>query len=185
MTQRSKPGYLLIGEILRPHGIRGELRMRVLTDYPERIEGLGHVYLGTGPESHKITRHPVEHMRMHKEYGLLKLADVADRSQADFMRGLYVMIPLEQAIPLKDDEIYLFQLIGMQVQTEDNRLLGEITDVIETGANDVYIIDSPDYGEVLIPITEETLLDTDPDSGVVTVRLPDGLLPGLQVSDSS
>jgi 16S rRNA processing protein RimM len=116
-------------------------------------------------------------MRMHKDYGLLKLADVPDRSQAEFLRGLFVMIALDQAIPLEDDEVYLFQLIGMRVQTEDNTLLGEITDVIETGANDVYIIHSPDYGEVLIPITEETLLDTDPEAGMVTVRLPDGLLP--------
>ena len=183
--QRSEPQYLLIGEILRPHGILGELRMRLLTDYPERVESLGHVFLGTGPESRKITQHAVEHMRMHKDYGLLKLADVPDRTQAEFLRGLYVMITLNQAIPLDDDEIYLFQLIGMDVQTEDQQSLGTITDVIETGANDVYVVDSPQYGEVLVPITEETLLDTDPDKGIVTVRLPDGLLPDTPASKPS
>lgn len=173
----SVPQYLLLGEVLRPHGIRGELRVRLLTDYPERIAQLQHVYLGSSPEDRKITRHPVEHMRMHQEYGLLKLASIHDRSDAEALRGLFVMVRLQDAIPLDDDEIYLFQLIGMTVKTHDGLDLGKISDVLETGANDVYIVESEQYGEILIPVTEETVLETNTESGIVTVHLPDGLLP--------
>lgn len=175
--QRPEPTYLLLGEVLRPHGIQGELRVRLLTDYPERIAQLPHVYLGKNPDDRKAVRYAVEHMRMHQDYGLLKLKSILDRSQAELMRGLFVMVRFEDAVPLEDDEIYLFQLIGMVVQTEAGEHLGEIVDVLETGANDVYIIRSDTYGEVLIPVTDETLIETDTDAGVLIVRLPDGLLP--------
>jgi 16S rRNA processing protein RimM len=177
MTQKETPKYLIVGEVLRPHGIRGELRVRLLTDYPERITKLNKIYLGVGPESRKISQHEVEQMRMNKDYGLLKLKGIKDRSQADVLRDLYVMVGIEDAVPLEDDEIYLFQLIGMRVELEDGSELGIVKDVIETGANDVYIVDSPQHGEVLIPITPETLLETDDENTFMRVKLPDGLLP--------
>lgn len=177
MTQKDTPKYLIVGEVLRPHGIRGELRVRLLTDYPERITTLKKIYLGVGPGSRKISQHEVEQMRMNKGYGLLKLKGITDRSQADVLRDLYVMVGIEDAVPLEDDEIYLFQLIGMRVELEDGSELGTVKDVIETGANDVYIVDSPQHGEVLIPITPETLLETDDENTFMRVKLPDGLLP--------
>ena len=172
-----QPNYLLIGEVLRPHGVAGELRVRILTDYPERIAAMDHIYLGTGPTSRKIKQHKLEGMRMHKGYALLKLARITDRNLADRLRGLYVMVPIEDAIPLEDDEIYLYQLIGMRVQTTEGVDLGKISDVLETGANDVYIVNGGRYGEVLIPVTDETIIETDDVERVITVQLPDGLLP--------
>jgi len=172
-----QPTYLLIGEVLRPHGVAGELRVRVLTDYPERIVELDQIYLGTSPTSRKIKPHKLEKMRMHKGYALLKLARIDDRNLADRLRGLYVMVHIDEAIPLEDDEIYLYQLIGMRVQTTDGEDLGKITDVLETGANDVYIVNGGRYGEVLVPVTDETLIETDEINGIITVQLPDGLLP--------
>lgn len=173
----NQPTYLILGEILRPHGVRGELRMRILTDYPDRIPQLEHIYLGANPEDRRAKKYAVEHMRMHKGYGLLKLTTIPDRDAADRLRGLFVMVSLKDAIPLEDDEIYLFQLINMAVQTESGELLGIITDVLETGANDVYIVHGDLYGEILIPVTDETILDTNTDTGMMTVKLPEGLLP--------
>lgn len=175
--RRPDPSYLLLGEVLRPHGILGELRVRLLTDYPERISQLSHVYLGKSPDDRKAVRYPVQHMRMHQDYGLLKLTTIQDRNQAELMRGLFVMVRLQDAIPLEEDEIYLFELIGMAVQTEGGEPLGEIVDVLETGANDVYIVQGDAYGEVLIPVTDETIIETDTDTGIITVHLPEGLLP--------
>lgn len=170
------PDYLLLGEILRPHGIRGELRMRMLTDYPERINELDQIFLGPGIDA-PVHPYEVEHLRMHQGFGLLKLVGIDDRDAADALRALFVMVDFENAVPLEDDEIYLFQLIGLQVRTEDGRDLGTLTEVLETGANDVYIVRSDTLGEILIPVLEQTILNTDVETGIVTVKLPEGLLP--------
>jgi 16S rRNA processing protein RimM len=116
-------------------------------------------------------------MRMHKTYGLLKLEGVDNRDQADRLRELHVMVAIEDAVPLEAGEYYLYQLIGLSVQTDKGEQLGQISDVLETGANDVYIVNSPQYGEILIPVTEETILEIDFDLGIATVSLPEGLLP--------
>jgi 16S rRNA processing protein RimM len=87
------------------------------------------------------------------------------------------MVSIEDAVPLDEGEVYLYQLIGMTVQTDDGRELGQITEVLETGANDVYIVKSPDYGEVLIPATDETILETNAETRRIVVKLPEGLLP--------
>lgn len=171
------PKYLLLGEVLRPHGIRGELRVRLLTDHPERINQLEQVFLGSGVDADDAQPFSVQHMRRNQEYGLLKLKGIDDRNAADLLRGLFVMVDFENAVPLEEGEFYLFQLIGLTVQLEDGSTLGTLVEVLETSANDVYIVDSPTYGEVLVPVTDETIINTDIDAGVVTVRLPEGLLP--------
>lgn len=173
----SNPKYLLLGEILRPHGIRGELRIRILTDYPERISRLSHVYLGTDLDAPNIESYRVEHMRKHQDYGLLKLTEVNTRDAAELLRNLLVMVAFEDAIPLEEGEFYLFQLIGLDVKTEDNQLIGTIVDVLETGANDVYIIDSPQHGEILFPAIDDTVIKTNIKAGEIIVNLPEGLLP--------
>jgi 16S rRNA processing protein RimM len=171
------PKFLLLGEVLRPQGVRGELRTRILTDYPEYITERGSVYIGKSTRDEAAESYRVSHMRMHKGYGLLKLKGVNDRNEADLFRGKYVMVRTEDAVPLEEDEIYLFQLIGMQVQTTDGDHLGTLNDVLETGANDVYIVQSKTYGEVLIPATDETIIETNIDDNIMTVSLPEGLLP--------
>lgn len=171
------PKYLLLGEILRPHGIRGELRMRVLTDFPERLSQLETVYLTPDPESEDVTPYRVQQVRFHQDYALLTLHNVPTRTEAELLRDLFVVIDLAHAIPLEADEVYLFELIGMEVYLEAGERLGVLSDVLETGANDVYVVASDRYGEVLIPITPETLIATDTDTRRVTVRLPEGLLP--------
>ncbi|MCA9883529.1 MAG: 16S rRNA processing protein RimM [Anaerolineae bacterium] len=176
MPDYSEPKYLLLGKIDRPHGVRGELRVRLMTDYPERIKSLKHVFLGTDPNKAKATRYEIETVRFHKGAALLKFVGVPSRNEAELLRGQMVMIDLANAVPLDDDEVYLYQLIGMDVQTVEGETLGKLRDVLETGANDVYIVDSPQYGELLIPIHDDTLIETDVDARIITVALPDGLI---------
>jgi len=171
------PEYLILGEVLRPHGIRGELRVRILTAHPDHLSELETVYLGRDPMKSTATVYRVEHIRMHQAYALLKLKGIDDRDQADRLRTLYVMAALEDAVPLEDDEFYLYQLIGMAVETVDGEKLGTVAEVLETGANEVYIIDSPKYGELLVPVLDDVVLKIDTDASLIIVKLPDGLLP--------
>jgi 16S rRNA processing protein RimM len=174
---QNPPKYLLLGEILRPHGVRGEVRMRVTTDYPERIAERKQLLLSEDEAgTHVETYHP-EALRMHQEYALLKLKGIDDRDAAERLRQLYVLVELEDAVPLEEGEFYLYQVIGIRVVTEEGETLGTVRDVMETGANDVYIIDSERYGEVLLPAIPSVVLKTDIPAGVMTVRLMDGLLP--------
>lgn len=180
MSKSLSPQYLLLGEILRPHGIRGELRMRVMTDYPDQIATREYIYLGDDPNANTAKPYQVQQLRMHKGYALLKLKDIDDRNHAELLRNLLVMVHINDAVPLEEDEVYLFQLIGLTARTEDGEVLGIISDVLETGANDVYVVQGQAYGEVLIPVTEETIISTNTERGEVLVALPDGLLPNRE-----
>ncbi|MFN8377049.1 MAG: ribosome maturation factor RimM [Anaerolineae bacterium] len=177
------PDFLLIGEILRPHGVHGELKVRVLTEYPERIPSIPVVYIGAGVGASNPRALHVESMRMHQGFALIKFRETPDRTMAERLRGQYVMVRIEDAVPLEEGEFYLYQVVGLPVWTDDGRELGVVTEVLETGANDVYVVKGDAYGEVLIPVTPDTILRTDIQGRQITVRLPDGLLPGTTVSD--
>jgi 16S rRNA processing protein RimM len=86
------------------------------------------------------------------------------------------MIPLEDAVPLEDDEFYLYQAIGLDVYTDEGDHLGHVVDILETGANDVYVVQGQ-RGEVLLPAIDDCVLDVDIAAGKMTVHLLDGLLP--------
>lgn len=172
-----QPEYLLLGEVLRPHGIKGELRMKMLTEYPERIIKLERVFLGREPNNPTAGTAEVESLRMNQGYGLIKFKGVDDRDKAERYRELYVMVHIDEAVPLEEGEYYLFQIIGVTVKLTNGEVLGTITDILETGANDVYVVDSPTYGEVLIPVTDQTIISSDIDAREVIVELLDGMLP--------
>ncbi len=173
----TEPKYLLLGQVLRPHGVRGEVRVKILTDYPERMAQLEQVFLGSGADDAKAKVYTVDSARRNGEYMLLKIRDISDRDQADRLRQLFVMVALADAVPLDAGEFYLYQVIGLTVKLEDETVLGTITEVIETRANDVYVIASPQYGEVLIPVTEEIILKTDIAAREMIIRPTAGLLP--------
>jgi 16S rRNA processing protein RimM len=171
-----QPHYLLLGRILRPHGVRGELRVEVLTAYPERILPGMDVCIGPDPSADGAAEYEITKVRTHQQYLILQVDGVGDRDAADLLREQYVMIALENAVPLEEDEFYLFQAIGLAVCTDEGEDLGVIVDVLETGANDVYVVQGP-RGEVLLPAIDECIVDVDIDAGKMTVHLMDGLLP--------
>jgi len=169
------PPFLLLGRVLRPHGVRGELRLELITAYPERVAEGMRVFLGHDPEdAASAEKHRVARVRRHQQYLILELEGISDRDAADAYRDYYVMVPLEEAIPLEEGEFYLFQTLGLDVVTDDGESLGQVSDVIETGANDVYVVRGP-KGEILLPDIEECILKVDIATNQMIVHLMEGL----------
>jgi 16S rRNA processing protein RimM len=176
MPPENTPPFLVLGRVLRPHGVRGELRLQITTAYPERIVPGKIVFVGPDPENAETVRQfTVTRARQHQKYLILQLETINDREAADLLRQQYVMLTQEDAVPLEEGEYYLYQLIGVNVYTDENEHLGTITEVIETGANDVYVVHGP-RGEVLLPAIDECVLELDLDANKMTVHLMDGLI---------
>jgi len=169
-----EPRYLAVGQIVRPHGVRGELRVKVLTDYPERLGQHAYFYVTPPGRPEAAQRYPVEDMRWHRRTLLLKLGGCDDRNAAEELRDMLVQIPIEEAVPLEEGEYYHFQLIGMHVETEGGKQLGQVAEVLETGTHDVYLVRGRG-GEVLLPAVEDVVLELDLEQKRMIVRL----LPGM------
>jgi 16S rRNA processing protein RimM len=103
----SEPHYLVIGRIVAPWGVRGEVKVAIETDFPERFKWLKRVYLGE-----KATSFALEGSRLHKGHALLKLGGCDDHDAAEKLRGQLVQIPVEEAMPLGEDEYYVYQIVG-------------------------------------------------------------------------
>ncbi len=148
--------------------------MRVIphTDMPERFTWLETVYVGE-VEKRPLT---VENARMHKNFVLLKLAGYDYRDQVDALRNKWLLVPEEEAIPLAENEYFLYQLIGLQVFQESGELLGELVDVIETAAHNVFTVQMAEQ-QLLLPDSEEVVREIDFDNGRMIVHLLPGLLP--------
>jgi len=161
---------------LRPHGIRGELRVKIVTDYPGRLGEHACFYLASPSSPESVRRYPVEKLRWHNRgVLLLKLGGCDDRNAADELRGMLVQIPVENAVPLEEGEYYHFQLIGVRVETESGKWLGRVVEVLKTGANDVYAVRGP-WGELLLPAVEDVVLELDLESKRMVVCLLPGML---------
>jgi len=167
----TEPRFLVIGQIGKPHGVRGEIRVVIHTDLPERFTWLEEVYVGQSDPSLV----PVENVRFHKNWVLVKLAGYDDRDAVEVLRGQLLQVDESQAIPLEEGEYYLYQLEGLQVLSDEGKGLGTIVQVLETGANNVFVVRGQD-GELLLPDTKEVVLDIDFDLGQMTVHLLPGLL---------
>lgn len=170
-----EPRYLAVGQVLCPHGVRGEVRVRILTDYPERLERHAYFYLAYPTSPEEAQRYAVERVRIRGGVLLLKLGGCNDRNSAEMLRGMLVQIPTADAVPLEEGEYYYFQLIGVQVETDAGEPLGEVVEVLGTGANDVYVVQGP-RGEVLLPAISSVVLALDLDARRMVVRLLPGLL---------
>ncbi len=169
-VRRRVPEYLTIATVLAPFGIRGELKVRIETDFPERFAHLTRIYLGPDHEPFDL-----EGFRLHQSFGLLRLKGCNSRTEAERLRDWEVQIPTEEAMPLPPGRYYTYQIEGLAVYTEDGEHLGMVDEVLFTGGNAVYVIRGP-RGEVLIPVLKDVVLEVNEEAGRMVVRLPPGLL---------
>ena len=174
-ARQSAASYLAIGRITAAHGIRGEVKVELLTDFPERFKPGARAYLGVGTEDPEARSAKIVASRPHKGGMLVKLDVISDRNTAELMRDHYLLIPETEAMQLGAHENYLHDLMGLRVETIAGRYLGELTDVLFTKANDVYVVRGPD-GEVLLPAIRDVVLEVDLSAHRMVVSLPEGLL---------
>jgi 16S rRNA processing protein RimM len=166
------PRFLVVGQIIKPHGLRGEVGVDAHTDSLERFNWLETVFLG---EDNPVEV-AIESVRIHKSRVLIKLAGYDSRQEAELLRSQWLLIPEEEAIPLDEGEYYLHQIIGIEVTSEDGTFIGKVTDILETKANNVFIVDGP-FGEVLLPDIQDVVKEVDLENAQMIVHLLDGLLP--------
>ena len=164
---------LQVGVITSTHGVRGEVKVFPTTDDPERFKTLKHVLLDTGREKKPLE---IQGVKFFKQFVILKFKGIDNINDIEMYKGRDLWVPREEAQELDEDEYYIGDLIGMEVVLEDNTHFGTLKDVMETGANDVYVVELPDHQEVLFPAIKECILDVDLEENVMTVHLMKGLL---------
>ena len=162
------PEFLIVGYILAPWGIRGEVKVEVVTDFPERFAPRKVVYLNTRPLE-------IESCHPHKQHLVVKLATIDSVEDAEKLRGQDLTIPRSELYPLPEGQYYTFQIIGLKVVTTEGELLGHITEIMTTGSNDVYIVEGK-RGEILIPAIEDVVKSIDLQKGEVVIEAIKGLL---------
>lgn len=165
-----EPVFLVVGKLGRPHGLKGEMLLYVITDFPERLRPGVEIFVGDAYEPRKIRSR-----RKHKASLLVALDDVRTAEDAAELTNRYVFVRAEDRPPLPEGEYYHHELIGLQVVDEDGETLGRLEEVISNPANDIYLV-RPDQGpEILLPATEEVILEVDLEAGEMRIHL----LPGL------
>ena len=168
-------GHMAIGRIVGVHGLNGELRIELHTDFPERFAQGETVWLGEA-----LVAKTVQSAREHKGMILLTLADLSNRDAAEALRDEWLFIPETAARSLPEGEYWVHDIIGLAVVDEAGQPVGQVTDILQTGANDVYII-TPVAGvnrdkELLIPAIAEVVQNVDLASGTLTIRIVPGLI---------
>ncbi len=162
------PEFLIVGYILAPWGIRGEVKVEVVTDFPERFTPRKVVYLNARPLE-------IESCRPHKQHLVVKLATIDSVEDAEKLRGQDLTIPRSELYPLPAGQYYTFQIIGLKVVTTEGQTVGRVTDIMKTGSNDVYIVEGK-RGEILIPAIEDVVKSIDLAKGKMVIEAIEGLL---------
>ena len=170
---RIPDGYMAIGMISSAHGLRGEVKVELHTDFPERFAPSVTVYLGE-----ELDKAVINSARPHQGQLLVQFRGHETRESAEELRGLWVFIPEDEAVALDEDTYFVHDIIGLSVQTSAGRLLGTVSEVLFTGANDVYVVETPDEPrkEILLPAIADVIKQVDLDQGILTVELLPGLL---------
>jgi len=164
----SVPEFIVVGKILSPWGIRGKLKVKVITDFPQRFAPRSLVYINRRPVT-------IDSAEWRRDKAIIKLEAVDSIEDAQRLRGQLVEIHHSQLHPLPEGQYYHFQLIGLEVWTTHGELLGNITEVLTAESNDNYVVCGAGR-EFLIPAIDDVVKSVDLDSGRVTIEVIDGLL---------
>lgn len=165
--------FFQVGVITATHGIHGEVKVFPTTDDPNRFKKLKKVLLDTGIQKLELE---VAGVKFFKKFVILKFKEFDDINHVEKYRKCPLLVTRENAVRLKKNEYFIADLIGLKVYTEDGTFLGNLEDVMQTGANDVYQIVTEEGKEILIPAIRQCILDVDIESGNMKVHLLEGLV---------
>lgn len=161
-----------VGRIVNTHGVKGEIKVMPTTDDPKRFKKLKSIFV----ERKTMETYEIESVRYHKDFVLLKLKGIEDMNAAELLKGSVIKINRKDSLPLKKDEYYISDLFGLQVYTEEDRFLGELVDIIETGSNDVYVVRKEDREkDLLLPAIKQVIKGVELETKKMTVHLLEGL----------
>ena len=163
--------YLRVGVIASTHGLKGEVKVFPTTDEPERFRKLKKVFLDTGKEYMPLK---IKSVKFFKNQVILKFDEFQDINEVEKYRGKDLLIDREQALPLAENENFIVDLIDMDVYDEEEQRLGTLTDVLQTGANDVYVVETEKGKEILLPAIPSCILEVDVEAAKMIVRIPEG-----------
>ncbi len=166
----TKPSFLALARVRRPFGVKGELLLEVLTDFPERIAQQERLYFGD-----KRRPFEVESLRRHGRDLVLRLKEIRDRDGAESLRNEDICVRLDDLPPLPDGVYYAHQIEGLEVFTEQGERLGRLKEILKTGANDVYVVQG-DKGEILLPAIPQVIREVRLEEGKMVVRMMEGLV---------
>ena len=164
---------LKVGVITTTHGVRGEVKVFPTTDDAERFLDIEYVLLDTGKELRRLN---IQNVKFFKNLAILKFEGIDNINDIEMYKGRELWIPREEAQELGEDEYYVADLIGMEVLLENGEKFGVLRDVMETGANDVYVIETEDGKEVLVPAIHDCILKVDVENRRMEIHLLEGLL---------
>ena len=163
---------LKVGVITTTHGVRGEVKVYPTTD-ADRFLDLEYVLLDTGREKRKLE---IQNVKYFKNLVILKFKGIDNINDIEMYKQRELWVPREEAQELDEDEYYIADLIGMKIVTEDGTSVGILKDVMETGANDVYVVQDAQGKELLLPAIHQCILDVDIEKNIMTVHLMKGLV---------
>jgi len=161
--------YIDFGKITSTHGIRGEVKIYPYTDDVDNILNLKKIYI-------ESKEYKVNSIRFHKNMFITKIMGINTANEAETFRNKLVQREIDENEELEEDTYYIKDLIGLDVYLENNQLFGKIKDVFQTGANDVYVIQTVDEKEVLIPAIKSVVKDVDIDGNKMIIELMEGLV---------
>ena len=164
---------LKVGVITTTHGVRGEVKVFPTTDDAERFLDIEYVLLDTGKELRRLN---IQNVKFFKNLVILKFDGIDNINDIEMYKGRDLWVPREEAQELDEDEYYIGDLIGMEVVLEDNTHFGTLKDVMETGANDVYVVETSEGEEILLPAIRDCILDVNVEEKRMTVHVLEGLL---------
>ena len=164
--------FLRVGVISSTHGVRGEVKVYPTTDDVNRFKKLKKVVLDTGREYMDLE---ISGVKFFKNMVILKFKGIDNINDIEKYKGKDLLVHREDAVALEENENYVADLIDLKVVTDEGKVLGYLTEVMETGANDVYVVETEDGEELLLPAIRDCILDVDLDEEVMTVHI----LPGL------
>lgn len=163
---------LQVGVITTTHGVRGEVKVFPTTDDAGRFKQLKNVILDTGKEQLKLE---ITQVKFFKNLVILKFKGIDNINDVELYKGKGLYVARENAVKLSKNEYFIADLIGLSVTSDEGEALGNITDVLQTGANDVYVVEQENGSELLIPAIRDCILDVSINQGTMQVHLLEGL----------